>query len=120
MYNKDKYVSNGLLDEQYNPNQIQAQSTTVYRALQSGYAELMGMYPPQYSELDYSYVKSKHLPPMAVRSQLIPDIAYTPIPLYNYLSPNSKAALDQCPYADAQYTDYWLNKPDIIFHDVSL
>jgi hypothetical protein len=67
--------------------------------MQSGYAELMGMYPPQYSESE-SYIKSKHLPPMAVRNQLIPDLAYVQIPLYNYLSSYSRAALDLCPYAD--------------------
>lgn len=99
MFNREKYVDGGLLDQQYNPQQIHAQSTTVYRALQSGYAELMGMYPPQYYETE-SYIKSKHLPPMAVRNQLIPDLEYVPIPLYNYLSDDSRAALDSCPYAD--------------------
>ena len=71
----------------------------MYRALQSGYAELMGMYPPQYSASE-SYIKSKHRPPMAVRNYLIPDLAYVQIPLYNYLSSDARADLDSCPYAD--------------------
>ncbi len=46
-FNRDKYVyQKQLLDEIYNPAQIYVQSTTVYRAIQSGYAELLGLYPP--------------------------------------------------------------------------
>jgi len=80
----------------------------------------MGLYPPyQYSDNLPSYVKQKHLPLLAVRESQIPDLSYVQIPLINFLSDNSIPAMDSCPYADAQYTDYWHNKPQI-FDDVSL
>jgi Histidine phosphatase superfamily (branch 2) len=46
-FNRERYVKYyGLLDSSYNPNQIYVQSTAVDRTMQSGYAELMGLYPP--------------------------------------------------------------------------
>eukprot|EP00347_Sterkiella_histriomuscorum_P002413 403368251 len=51
--NRERYIESkqqndagSFLDNTYNPNQIYIQSTTVPRALQSSYAEMMGMYPP--------------------------------------------------------------------------
>ena len=45
--NKAKYFERaGLIDEVYNPAQVYIQSTNVFRAIQSSYAELIGIYPP--------------------------------------------------------------------------
>jgi hypothetical protein len=35
-----------ILDRDYLPSQLYVQSTSVYRAIQSGYSELLGFYPP--------------------------------------------------------------------------
>ena len=51
--NREKYIKGldgnsnlHILDQDYLPAQIYIQSTSIYRALQSGYAELHGFYPP--------------------------------------------------------------------------
>ena len=47
LFNRQRYVYHyDLLDIEYNPNQIYVQSTTVRRAIQSGYSQLIGLYPP--------------------------------------------------------------------------
>ena len=46
-YNRERYVEKfSFLSEQYNPDEIYMQSTNVNRTMQSGYSELMGLYPP--------------------------------------------------------------------------
>lgn len=48
--NRQKYIEReGLLDDTYNPFQIYVQSTNIYRAIQSSYAELLAIYPPTQS-----------------------------------------------------------------------
>eukprot|EP00347_Sterkiella_histriomuscorum_P012548 403368144 len=47
MDNRFKYIlQEQLLDQTYNPNQMLVRSDDVFRTIQSGYAELMGLYPP--------------------------------------------------------------------------
>ena len=46
-HNRQRYVHDyGLLSSDYTPGEVYMQSTNVYRTLQSGYSELMGLYPP--------------------------------------------------------------------------
>lgn len=44
-YNRKRYIPQ-LLDDVYNPAQVYVQSTPVLRTLQSGYSQLIGLYPP--------------------------------------------------------------------------
>ena len=44
--NRQRYVDEyGLISEDYNPSEFYIQSTNVNRTVQSGYSELMGLYP---------------------------------------------------------------------------
>jgi hypothetical protein len=53
LFNRERYVYHyDLLDAEYNPNQVYVQSTTVPRAIQSGYSELIGLYPPKEVKLN--------------------------------------------------------------------
>ena len=46
-YNRKRYTETfKLLSEEYEPSEIYIQSTNVNRTMQSGYSELMGLYPP--------------------------------------------------------------------------
>ena len=46
--NRERYIEQyKLLDEEYNPGQIYAQSSMVLRVLQSAYSEFLGLYPPK-------------------------------------------------------------------------
>jgi len=46
--NRQRFVEKyNFLSESYNPDEIYMQSTNVNRTIQSGYSELMGLYPPQ-------------------------------------------------------------------------
>ena len=46
-YIKNRYTETfKLLSEEYDPKEIYMQSTNVNRTIQSGYSELMGLYPP--------------------------------------------------------------------------
>jgi len=71
-YNREKYIDGyGLLDPQFNPGQVYAQSTGVDRTLQSTYSQFFGMYPPiTTSNLNSDSLSSKKgLPPLKVRKQ---------------------------------------------------
>ena len=48
-YNRQKYLldNQALMDQDYNPWQFEIESTPVFRTIQSGYAELMGLFPPK-------------------------------------------------------------------------
>lgn len=49
-YNRQKYIEEtGFLSEIYDPEEFFIQSTNVNRTMQSGYSELLGLYPPQVS-----------------------------------------------------------------------
>ena len=44
--NRQRYIDEyGLISEEYNPREFYIQSTNVNRTVQSGYSELMGLYP---------------------------------------------------------------------------
>ena len=46
-YNRERYIDHfKLLPDEYDPEQFYVQSTNVNRTMQSGYSELMGLYPP--------------------------------------------------------------------------
>ena len=46
-YNRQRYVEeHGLLDPEEGPEQMLMMSTLYNRTMQSGYSELMGMFPP--------------------------------------------------------------------------
>lgn len=45
--NRQRYIDQyKLVDDVYNPSQIEIKSTDVLRTIQSSYAELLGLYPP--------------------------------------------------------------------------
>ena len=47
-YNRERFIENtDFISKTYKPNEIYMQSTNVNRTMQSGYSELMGLYPPQ-------------------------------------------------------------------------
>ena len=80
-----------MLDEVYNPNQIYAQGTDVYRVLQSTYAEFMGLYPPgNPAAPTQGEQTAKGLPPMKVRNSSMKAVidAYVLIPVYSYMTPS--------------------------------
>lgn len=46
-HTKERYTKTyDLLSEEYDASEIYVQSTNVNRTMQSGYSELMGLYPP--------------------------------------------------------------------------
>ena len=46
-HNRERYVDEySFLSAKYNPTEVYMQSTNVNRTMQSGYSELMGLYPP--------------------------------------------------------------------------
>ena len=46
-YNRQRYVHDyNLISSEYTPGEVYMQSTNVNRTVQSGYSELMGLYPP--------------------------------------------------------------------------
>jgi hypothetical protein len=113
----------------YNPSQVIVQSTTVYRAIQSGYSELMGLYPPIQKRVmksadTASMLSEKSLPMLRVRSKhhllgggAIPDLSYVPIPIFNFLDDNDQD-YNNCKYADELASDNWKNHPEI-FNEVA-
>ena len=73
-YSKERYTKTyELLSEDYDPREIYVQSTNVNRTMQSGYSELMGLYPPgkapQLTEPQVSQLKQGGAlaPPFTVR-----------------------------------------------------
>lgn len=118
----------GLLDKTYNPNQIYIQSTAVDRTLQSGYSELLGLYPPgtggqRLTEKQAESLSDKAMPPLRIRagnsfqqlSGLQQDLVQ--VPIFNFIS-DSVYDIDSCVYADLQYSDYSHNHPEI-FDDLT-
>ena len=46
-HSRERYTQQyQLLSEEYDPREVYMQSTNVNRTMQSGYSELMGLYPP--------------------------------------------------------------------------
>ena len=46
-HNRQRYVHDySLISPEYTPGEVYMQSTNVNRTVQSGYSELMGLYPP--------------------------------------------------------------------------
>ena len=112
-FNRMRYIDHyGLLDDNFNPNQIYAQATDLHRVLQSTYSEFMGLYPAvnaskSPSHLSRGEIRSikddKGLPPMKVRGaenhkehvtfeasidghQMIPVYSYIPNSIYDYIN----------------------------------
>lgn len=72
---REKYINEyQLIDPDYAPKQIYVQSTNIYRAIESGYSELLGLYPPsehkdKLSKGEMKSLKSgKGMPPMSVQN----------------------------------------------------
>eukprot|EP00347_Sterkiella_histriomuscorum_P000163 403376932 len=122
----------GFLDDEYNPNQIYVQSTTVPRAVQSTYSELLGLYPPKGSKLtegeNQSLISGKGQPKLKLRNlqQNTEDLdslhstidGLTIIPNFNYLTYNP-LMFDSCPYVDDRFDYYYSKKAEETFADVS-
>ena len=112
-FNRMRYIDHyGLLDDNFNPNQIYAQATDLHRVLQSTYSEFMGLYPAvnaskSASHLSEGEIRSikddRGLPPMKVRGaenhkehatfeasidghQMIPVYSYIPNSIYDYIN----------------------------------
>ena len=112
-FNRMRYIDHyGLLDDNFNPNQIYAQATDLHRVLQSTYSEFMGLYPvvnasnsPNHlSEGEIRSIKDdRGLPPMKVRRagnhkeqatfeasingyQMIPVFSYIPNSIHDYIN----------------------------------
>jgi hypothetical protein len=108
-----RYIDHyGLLDDNFNPNQIYAQATDLHRVLQSTYSEFLGLYPvgnasnssSHLSEGELRSIKDdRGLPPMKVRRaakhkeqasfeasidgyQMIPVFSYIPNSIYDYIN----------------------------------
>lgn len=134
--NKQKYVDGqGLIDEVYNPTQFYAQSTNVFRAIQSTYAEIIGIYQPQTSssksKLTLGEIKSmkssKGMPKLKIRNGVEGQTTYTNIgmdklndgddpmngfqyvPVLNYLTadPNDDLLTWGCDYVQAADNYYY-------------
>lgn len=76
-FNRERYVEYyKLLDETYNPSQIYVQSTPFPRTLQSGYAELMGLYPQvdTTSTAHTHFLSPKQHPPLKVHKHLLKQV----------------------------------------------
>jgi len=89
-FNRQRYLNlYNLLDEDYNPNQIYAQSTDVLRVIMSTYAEFMGLYPPkQQSPLTEKPISSKADPAIKIRrSNHVKAVidGYVMLPVFSYL-----------------------------------
>eukprot|EP00347_Sterkiella_histriomuscorum_P018392 403345675 len=111
--NKAKYFERaGLIDEVYNPTQVYIQSTNVFRAIQSSYAELIGIYPPNQQaagltsgEKD-SLKSGKGMPKLKIRNTEASNDdsmdGFQYIPVFNYFEPNPKDDLltQGCKYID--------------------
>ena len=50
-HSRERYTETyKLLSKEYDPSEVYIQSTNVNRTMQSGYSELMGLYPPGQGE----------------------------------------------------------------------
>ena len=86
-YNRQRYVDQyKFLSEQYNPNEFFIVSTDQNRTIQSGYSELMGLYPPESAErLTIGMVTNLRagigLPPFKVRDvdEINTDLGLWPV-----------------------------------------
>jgi hypothetical protein len=48
--NRERYINQyEFIDDDFLPSQMVVQSTDIFRTIQSGYAELLGLYPPHHS-----------------------------------------------------------------------
>lgn len=105
-----------LLSEEYEASEVYMQSTNVNRTLQSGYSELMGLYPPgkgeRLSPEQAKAVSTFSAPPFRVRDAdkinhelkdaALPDY-YVQIPItqYNNFDINDDVSTDGCTYINA-------------------
>jgi hypothetical protein len=98
-------------------------STDITRTLQSGYSELIGLYPPGSSGDGITMngaFNEKQLPPLKIRQResanngtIGPMLnGYVPIPIYNYLEDNIND-FEYCPYADEIHSDRSKHHPEI-------
>ena len=74
-YNRERLIDqHGLLSAEFEPGQLYMQSSNSYRTMQSGYSELLGLYPPSERVEQDPIAKSAYLnpvtnPPFNVRDQ---------------------------------------------------
>ena len=117
-YHRERYVEKfKLLSEDYHPEELYIQSTNWNRTMQSGYSEMMGLYPPRSGapEMTERMVKSFEdgtaLPPFKVRdakkvnSQLgfaaLPDsFSAVDILVFNNPDITDDSGWDGCPWVD--------------------
>ena len=87
-HNRKRYVEDfALLSSEYDPREVYMQSTNVNRTMQSGYSELMGLYPPgkgdRLTPAMTDVLASTSAPPFNVR-----DAAQISAQLGSYALPN--------------------------------
>lgn len=117
-YNRQRYVyEQEFLSEFLNPEEIYMQSTNVNRTMQSGYSELMGLYPPQFGGNSDLLTKKQvdglasgfGLPPFKVSKAaeinfdlgfvaLPHDFTAVPIRVYNNDDIHDDCSTSGCPY----------------------
>lgn len=103
--NRDRYIEQfGLLSDTYEESEIYMQSTNVNRTMQSGYSELMGLYPPgQGTRLTPGMVNAVH------------TVAAPPFKVRDAKSINDRLGSDALPHAYQQIPIREFNNGDI--HD---
>ncbi|CDW85891.1 histidine acid phosphatase family protein [Stylonychia lemnae] len=115
-YNRQKYIEKEqLIDGTYNPSQIYLQTTSVTRAQQSSYAEMMGLFPPlQNSQLN-EQIPSKAMPKLKLHNKgnlqetvlksQIDNYQFIPAFTYAEANVNDDLYFTGCPWVYAYKTD---------------
>ena len=72
-YNRHRYVDQyAFISDEFMPGEVYMQSTNVNRTMQSGYSELMGLYPPgegkKLTDLQLDALSDFSAPPFGVRN----------------------------------------------------
>ena len=118
-YHRDRYVDKfNFLSKDYNPEELYIQSTNVNRTMQSGYSEMMGLYPPKKSgapKLSEGMVKNFEdgidLPPFKVRDakKVNSQLGFAALPesfdaveivVFNNPDITDDSGWDGCPWID--------------------
>ena len=130
-HNRERYVQEfGFLSETYNPIEIYMQSTNVNRTIQSGYSELMGLYPPEQNlsekitpAMQENLRNNVAMPPFAVRNgeKINSELGDLPLPngyvqvdikVFNNHDINDDVSTDGCKYINS-VRDLRENDPSI-------
>lgn len=126
-YARERYTNEfNLLNPQFTPGEVYVQSTDVNRTIQSGYSELMGLYPagngPKISQAQADNLATgKGMPPIKIRNAAVVNMelgqnplpnGFVSVPIFAYLNVdiNDQLSMDACPYVyDTVLGRYWDN-----------